>query len=387
MPDLDLAALRTLVLGGNIAVVVAERAGPREPFQAYSLDLAQGLSEDFRDRAIATLSGYENLVAVPFEENTQLGDHELGMSDRTVVDATLLGLLERAARGQPDVDRDFRPDRLRLYAVAATTGAHVGLLIRAQNPVRHLRPDHLTFRFLRGRLTRADPIFVYDATFDLLVYDDVVAVLSQSALEAVFMDPERRERDNATALVAVAGFIRDIDHAALAEVAGRDSRYATKLRRMYRSGVFETVDMSAIVTTIAEFNLELQVVDGRISFPQRLAARWELLYALEDAYVFGRATGRPYLASAKRFWQRRSIDSVTISNGQVAEVRGPGDWSPRPASRVIADLRARKRIEYVARLDDGPAPVGAQPFGDGEVLWVAGPDNITNRLLELGGAH
>jgi hypothetical protein len=385
MPDLDLVALRNLVSGGDIAVLVAERAGPGEPFRAYSLDLGDDLSGDFRDRAIATLAGYENLVPVPFEENTQLGDHELGMADRDIVDIALLDLLERAARAQPETDHDARPERLRLYAVAATTRDHVGLLIRAQNPVRHLRPDHLTLRFLRGRLTRADPLFVYDATFDLLVHDDAVAIRSQSALEAVFIDPERREQDTATALVAVAGFIREIDHAALAEVAGRDSRYATKLRRMYRSAVFETVDMTAIVTTIAEFNLELRVIDGRISFPQRLAARWELLYALEDAYVFGRATGRPYLASAKRFWQRRSVDHVTLINGRVTEVDGPGDWSPLPAAGVIADLRARRRIEYIARLDDGPAPVEIRQFGDAQVLWVAGADDLTNRLLELSG--
>lgn len=54
--------------------------------------------------------------------------------------------------------------------------------------------------------------------------------------------------------------------------------------------------MAAIAATISEFNLELRVVDRRVGFPNRPAARWELLYALEDAYVFGRATGRRYLA-------------------------------------------------------------------------------------------
>lgn len=383
MPDLDLAALRTLVLGGHIAVVVAERAGPREPFVAYSLDLANDISADFRDRALVTLADYTTLVTVPYEDNTQLAEHELGIASGNILDATLLTELTRAARSQPEVDHEPRPERIRLYAVAATSGQHVGLMICAQNPVRHLQRDHLTLRFLGGRLTRADPIFVYDAAFDLLVLDDAVGVRSQAALEAFFMDPALRERDTAAALVAVAGFVLDVDHAALAQAAGRDSRYASKLRRMYRSGVFDRIDMAAIATTIAEFNLELRVVQHRVAFPHRQPARWELLYALEDAYVFGRSTGRRYLASAKRPWERRSVDRVTVADGMVRAVQGPGDWSPRAAADVIADLRAKRRIEYVARLDDGPVAIEIRSVGPDEVLWVPGANELTNWLAEL----
>jgi len=384
MPELDLDTLRDVVAGARIAVVVAERGGPREPIAAYALDLDQAITADFRDRAVATLADYaDGLLPIPFEENTQLADHELGVADIELLDPTLVGELRRAARAQPDRDHEARPGRLRLYAVAATTDAHLGLLIRAQNPVRHLRPDHLTFRFLGGRLTRADPLFVYDAAFDLVVLDDVVGIRSQSALEALFMDPEVRDRDTETALGSVAPFIREIDHAELLGAATRDSRYSAKLRRMFRSGVFAAVDMAAIAQTIDEFYLELRVVNGRLAFPRTRSARWELVYALEDAYVTGRATGRRYQAPSKRAWVRRSIDRVSVVDGRVIEVSGPGNWSPRSAAAVIEDLRAQRPIEYVARLDDGPALVEAHPVGVGAELWIRGDTPITNRLLEL----
>lgn len=384
MADLAIQALREWVAAGPIAVVVAERAGPREPFTAYPLDLDQSIEAEFRDRALSTLADYDaGLLAVPFEDNTQLAEHELGLADLEILDPTLLGALTRAARSQPQRDHEPRPERLRLYAVASVTDEHSALLIRAQNPVRHLRPDHLTLRFLGGRLTRSDPLFVYDASFDLLVFDGAVGVRSQTALEALFMDPERRDRETQDAVVSIAGFIRVADHTGLAEAVGRDSRYAAKLRRMYRSGVFETVDIAAVARTIDEFNLELRIVDGRLGFPASRSARWELVYALEDAYLLGPATGRRYQASAKRAWMRRSIDGVSVENGVVIAVRGPGAWSPRASADVIADMRARRRIEYVARLDDGPRLVESRAMGGTNIVWVPGDSPVTNRLLEL----
>ena len=384
MADLELDRLRDWVAAGPIAVVVAERVSPRAPFTAYALDLDRGISTEFRDRALATLADYgAGLLPVPFEDNTQLAEHELGVADQDLLDPAVLDVLLAAARAQPQRDHEARPERLRMYAVASVTDEHSALLIRAQNPVRHLRPDHLTLRFLGGRLTHSDPLFVYDASFDLLVFDGAVGVRSQNALEILFMDPDRRDRETADALASAASFVQAADHATLSDAANRDSRYAAKLRRMFRSGVFETVDLAAVAKTIEDFNLELRMVDGKLAFPTRRSARWELIYVLEDAFVYGQATGRRYQAPAKRAWTRRSIDGVTVENGVVTSVHGPGSWSPRTAAEVLGDMRARRRVEYVARLDEGPSLVEIRPLGGSEVLWVPGDSPLTNRLIEL----
>jgi len=344
----------------------------------------QEIATDFRDRALATLAEYAaGLLPVPFEDNTQLAAHELGLAGQDLLDPTVLGTLLDAARNQPQRDHEPRPERLRLCAVASVTDEHSALLVRAQNPVRHLRPDHLTLRFLGGRLTRSDPLFVYDASFDLLVFDGAVGVRNQTALEALFIDPERRVRETQDAVVSAAALVRPADHAALAETVNRDSRYAAKLRRMYRSGVLETVNMAAVARTVDDFNLELRMVDSRLGAPTSRGARWEFVYALEDAYLLGQSTGRRYQASAKRAWTRRSFDEVSVENGVVTYVRGPGTWSPRNAADVLGDRRARRPIECIARLDDAPALVETRSMAGAEILWVPGDSPLTNRLLEL----
>lgn len=90
------------------------------------------------------------------------------------------------------------------------------------------------------------------------------------------------------------------------------------------------------------------------------------MYALEDAFVFGRATCRPYQAPSKRPSMRRSVEQVTLRQGIVEQVSGPGDWSPRSAADVIADMRARRRTEYVARFEDGREPIEIRRVRDAD---------------------
>lgn len=125
MPELDLEALRAWIASGPIAVVVAERAGPREPSTAYALDLDEGIAAEFRDRSLASLADYATgLLPVAFEDNTQLAEHELGVGDVDLLDECVVTTITDAARRQPRQDHEVRPERLRLYAVASVGDDH-----------------------------------------------------------------------------------------------------------------------------------------------------------------------------------------------------------------------------------------------------------------------
>lgn len=384
MAEFDPAALRDYLESASVAVVVAERHQGQHPYRGYSLDLSEDLQADFRDRAIANLGDYEgSLLPVPYSENTLLSDEEYAVTDRSVLDPQLLDEILRAAAVSPDVDHPPTPDQLRLYAVVAQGSGHEALLIRRQNPVRHLARGVLTLQLSRSRLNRADPVFVYDADFDLVVFDDGVAIRSQPAFDAMFRDDAQRTEETQRALESMARFIEPSDSARLAAAAAADSRYAAKLRRSLLAGVFEAVDLDAVRATISDFGLELQMGAGGVAFPRGRAARWELIYALEDAFVEGRATGRRYRANSKRPWQRRSVDQVRVQGSRVTTILGPGEWSPRSASDALGDLDTRKEIEYVARLADEPALIEVHGHGDQRQLWVSSEDRLTNRLLEL----
>ena len=366
--------------------MVAQRNPRDRGYLAHALDLSDELQADFRDRAIATLGEYErDLLPVPFAENAMLSDHEYAVADSSVLDPELVRELLRAGAVSPDREHPPVPNLLRLSAVVAQGGGHEVLLVRRQNPVRHLAGNPLTLTLSHSRLSRSDTIFVYDAKFDLMVFDRSVAIRSQAAFDAVFRDDVQRVEETAKAVREAAQFIRRGDRGVLEAAAAGDMRYAAKLRRSLLGGVFEAVDMDAVRSTIDEFNLELRIEGGRLAFPRTRTGRWELIYVLEDAFVLGRATGRRYRANSKRPWQRRSIDRVTVEGQRVTEVRGPGDWSPRSDGKVIADLLGPKPIEYVARLAGGPALVEVRGHGPEQQLWVPGDDDAVNRLLELAG--
>ena len=378
------AAIRKFLEGASPAVVVAERDAAQRRYHAFALDVSADLQTDFRDRAIVSLRDFDDgMLPVTYAENTLLSDEEYAVTDTSVIDPDLLTELARAAGVTPDQDHPPVPNRLRLSALVAVADDHRAFLIRRQNPVRHLARDVLTLSLSRSRLTRADPTFVYDATFDLVIFDDSVAIRSQNAFDAVFRDDAQRAEETRRAVGAMGRFVRPADRAALVAAADADSLYGAKLRRSLLAGVFDAVDMDAVKATVDEFSLALAFEGDALVFPRPRTARWELLYVLEDAFVQGRATGRRYRANSKRDWARRSIDSVRLDRGRVTEVRGPGEWSPRAAADVLADLAGRRRIEYVARLADGPALVELHGQEDERELWVSGDDPQFNRLLEL----
>lgn len=379
------AAVREFFEGARSAVVVAERDAAQRHYRAFALDVSDDLQAEFRDRAITSLRTYDDgLLPVPYDENTLLSDEEYAVTDSSVLDPALIAELERAGSVSPDQDHPPVPNRLRLYALVARSANHRALLIRQQNPVRHLTRDVLTMALSGSRLTRAEPTFVYDPNFDIVVFDNTVAIRNQRAFDTVFRDDAQRAEETRRAVNALGQYIRRADHTAVADAAGADSLYAAKLRRSLISAVFDMVDMAAVRATADDFSLALTFEGDRAVFPRTRAGRWELLYVLEDDFVQGRATGRRYRANSKRDWARRSVDSARIEQGRVIELRGPGDWSPRTAAEAIDDIARRRRTEYVAQLADGPALIEVRGHDDERELWVSGDDPNINRLVELG---
>lgn len=89
------------------------------------------------------------------------------------------------------------------------------MLIRRQNPVRHLRRNVVTRLLIGSRLAEAPPIFVYDGQFDLVVWRDAVLITRDTALDSVFLTQELRERQTREAAAALAGSLRPADATAL----------------------------------------------------------------------------------------------------------------------------------------------------------------------------
>lgn len=376
MPDdFDFEALRELLAGAGLQLVVAERAGSN-PYSGFALDAGDELIESVRADAIAWLNGVESSrVPVPYDENTLLAEHEVATSDVDVIDQQLLDTLQASAEDRPRPDAAPEPKLIRLYALVAVGGDRA-MFIRRQNPVRHLGRGIVFTRILLGsRLTDAGPVFVYDGQFDLVVWRDAVLITRDTALDAVFLTEELRERQTREAATALAGSLWPGDAPALDAAIAADRPFATKLRKIHRAGNFDRVDPAGWEPTIRDFELGLHVEGGRLALPDRRPGRWELLSLIEDGFVRGAASGAKYRSNSQRVWERRRIAEVGIEDGRVRSLAGVGPWSPRSASEAIEDIRGR-RAEYVIEADGELHVVQVGADADGEFLYAGDGSNL-----------
>jgi hypothetical protein len=376
MPDgFDFQGLREHIAQAGLQLVVAERVGSN-PYAGFALDADNDLIEQVRTDAIDWLNGVEtSRLPVPYGENTLLAEHEVATSDAAILDEDLLTTLEAAAMDRPRPDAAPEPRLIRLYALVSVGGDRA-MLIRRQNPVRHLGRGVLFTRILvRNRLTDAGPVFVYDGQFDLVVWRDAVLITRDTALDAVFLTDELRERQTGEAATALAGSLRPGDAAALNAAIAADRPFATKLRKIYRGGHFDRVDPAGWEPTIRDFALGLSVEHGRLALPDRRRGRWELLSLIEDGFVRGAATGAKYRTNSQQVWERRRVTGVAVANGRVTSLAGTSEWSPRSASDAIEDIR-RRRAEYVVEADGEMHVVQVGEDEDGEFLFAGDGANL-----------
>jgi hypothetical protein len=385
MAEFDFSGLLEFLAGVPFDIVVAERDQRGGRFAGRVLELDVGTIESFRAEALKYLLGLEARELLDHQELTLLSDTQASVTGIDILEPGLLDELHRAAGTRPGAEGDPVPERIRLYAlVAGEEGGHRAVLLRRQNPVRHLRSG-ITRLLFHSRLEEAPPVFVYDGRFDLVVWDGRVLIAADNALDSLFEDEQLRRAQTGEAVAALGRHVRSADWDRLKDLEG-DRAMGAKVRKLWKAGVFDEVDLAALPRVIREFDLDLELEDGRLVLPVGRRRQWEMLALVEEGFVLGAATSRRYRANSKFVWTQRIVQSVRFRGATPTDLIGPGPWSPVRVEDAADDVIHRKIVYRVRDGEELRALLIAPNDDDGWTISIPGPggDELLDALRDEG---
>lgn len=284
----------TLAPGAELIVGWRPR---RSRLDAAAVELSRDVAGEIRSMCAATVDQLAGLVRRPYggapyiepgeeylavpvtqlpargaERAGQAGDDEAaGLSD--------LQRLVGAAGLAPLAPGDLREGRYLFYAAVCTsqgTGQRIGFA-RQADPHRVARAGGFLALFGREGLRRLeDPVFVFEAGFDLVIAPDEVAVLRLEAFNRMFADLNTLASAapaNARAIADRVGPIAPAAVAVLASAAAARPSLARRLQRLARAGAVPPVTAGDVSQAMIKHGLDPArlVVDDEIAFPAEQA--------------------------------------------------------------------------------------------------------------------
>jgi hypothetical protein len=175
---------------------------------------------------------------------------------------------------------DLREGRYLFYAVICTeqgTGQRIGF-VRQSDPHRVAKAGGLLTAFGQEGLRRLeDPVFVFEAGFDLIISPEEVAVLRLEAFNRMFADLNTlalAAPANARTLTGLVGRVAPAAVEALARAAAARPSLARRLQRLATTGAVPTVTPGDLSKAMLKHDLDpARLVTGdEITFPQEQAA-------------------------------------------------------------------------------------------------------------------
>ena len=286
----------------------------RSRLDAAAVELSAGVAAELHGLCVATLeqlagltrreyggSPYiepdEEYLAVPATQLHHPTGSPAGQADDE--DATSLSDLERliATAGLPAVSaQELREGRYLCYAVICTDrrGRRIGF-VRQADPHRVAKAGGL-MALLGGEGLRelTDPVFIFEASFDLVVSPDEIAVLRLEAFNRMFADLNTLAAAapaNAKTISASVDRMSTAAVDALARAAAARPSLARQLQRLTRPGATPQVTPGDLAAAMAKHSLDPAgiVQSGEVVFAEDTAGQF--LDLLEQLYYETDFTG------------------------------------------------------------------------------------------------
>jgi hypothetical protein len=314
----DRSVWSSTVLAPGAELIIGWRPR-RSRLDAAAVELSAGVAAELHALCVATIeqlagltrreyggSPYiepdEEYLAVPA---TQLHGRAVSPASRGLdgqagdEDATGLSDLERliATPGLPAVSaQELREGRYLCYAVVCTDrrGRRIGF-VRQSDPHRVAKAGGLmTLLGGEGLRELTDPVFIFEASFDLVVSPGEIAVLRLEAFNRMFADLHTLAAAapvNAKTISASVDRMTGAAVAALARAAAARPALARQLQRLTRPGATPQVTPGDLVTAMAKHSLDPAgiVQDGEVVFAEDSAGQF--LDLLEQLYYETDFTG------------------------------------------------------------------------------------------------
>jgi hypothetical protein len=297
-----------VTLGGGAELIVGWRPA-RARLDAAAIELSQEVAAEIHAAGQAALDHLAGLSGRPYggapyiepdEEylavpTADLLHHEVlhpDVRDRDALgpespgpDETGLSDLERlvATAGRPPLSReDLRGGRYLFYAAICTdagSGERIGF-VRQTDPHRVAKAGgFMALLGQEGLQHLQDPVFVFEAGFDLVVAPDEVAVLRLEAFNRMFADLNTLAAAAPANAKLVADAVRQLSPAALegliSAAAARPS-LARRLQRLARPGAVPALTPGDLTAAMTKHGLD----------PAEVVSNDEIVFAADSAAVF-----------------------------------------------------------------------------------------------------
>lgn len=271
----------------------------RSRLDAEAVELSREVSQEIGAMCVATLERLSGLVPRPYggspyiepgEEYLSVPAIELPRADSQSQgedddEAAGLSDLQRlvGTAGLPSLSRDdLRGGKYPFYAAICTErgrSQRVGF-VRQTNPHRVARTGGLTTVLGREGLQRLeDPVFVLDATFDLVVTPKEVAVLRLEAFNRMFADLNTISEAAPANAALIAKTVPDMTPSAVQALAAAGAQrpsVARRLQRLLRPNVLPQVTSKALASALKKHGLD----------PDRVVVGETIEFDPENAMVF-----------------------------------------------------------------------------------------------------
>jgi hypothetical protein len=286
----------TLSLAPGAELIVGWRPR-RSRLDAAAIELSRDVAGELLSMCRETLGHLADLIRRPYggspyiepgEEYLAIPVSELADSTvraRTIDDDETTGLsdLQRLVTtpGLAPLSRsDLQDGHYLFYAVICTeqhNGQRIGFA-RQTDPHRVARAGGLTALLGQEGLRRLeDPVFVFEAGFDLVIGPDEVAVLRLEAFNRMFADLNTlalAAPANASKVAGLVGQVAPAAVEALARAAAARPSVARRLQRLAQAGTVPSVTFQELSQAMVKHDLDPAqlVANDEITFPQEQAA-------------------------------------------------------------------------------------------------------------------
>jgi hypothetical protein len=268
----------------------------RSRLDAAAIELSRDVASEMQAMCRRTLDHVASLIRRPYggapyiepgEEYLAVPVTELAspaLRARIIEDDEATGLsdLQRliSTPGLAPLSRgDLQDGRYLFYAVICTgqrTGQRIGF-VRQTDPHRVARTGGLATLFGQEGLRRLqDPVFVFEAGFDLVISPDEVAVLRLEAFNRMFADLNTlalAAPANASKIADMVGQVAPAAVDALAHGAAARPSLARRLQRLAQAGTVPSVTPRDLSRAMLKHGLDPAqlVTSDEITFPQERA--------------------------------------------------------------------------------------------------------------------
>jgi len=225
----------------------------------------------------------EEYLAVPALELSRPDQpqEEPGEADEDVGPSDLERLI--ATPGLPSLSReDLREGRYLFYAVIGTdraSGQRIGF-VRQKDPHRVAKTGLVKAVLGQEGLQQlTDPLFVFEADFDLVVAPDEIAVLRLETFNRIFADLNTlvyAAPANARRIAAAVGRMAPLAVDTLAKAAAARPSLARRLQRLAKPGVVPVVTPAALADAMVKHHLD----------PGEIVSNDEVSFSEDKASVF-----------------------------------------------------------------------------------------------------